>query len=180
MSVIYRRGPWATKAPLARRNLATEVDDYFTSIGRDSHEEVQLALRVMLGVPLVQDVINAIPLPVSVLNDKGQVILTNRQWDRELDADPNFSYGKRHGELFHCIHQSDGPDGCATSSSCAACGAGECIFESLQSQQQVTREFHLHRETSTGTDVVDRVVTASPIKVDDRDFTVFVVSDCRS
>lgn len=163
----------------ARRDLGADVDQYFASLGRDNQEQVQLASRIMLGVPLIQEVINAIPLPVSVLNEKGQVVLTNRRWDSDLDADPDFSHGRRHGELFECLHRHEGPDGCLTSEACADCGAAESIFESLESQEQVTREYQLHRESAAGTHVVERRITATPLHVDGREFTIFVVDECQ-
>ena len=177
MSVTQQRGRAFWTGSEARRELGGEVDKFFASLGRDGPGEVEAASRVMSCEPLVRDVIDAIPLPVSILNEKGQVILTNRQWDRSLDADPEFSLGKRHGELFECVHRDEGPDGCATSAVCGTCGAAECIFESRQSREPVTREYHLHRETPEGTQDVERHVTAGPIHVDGREFTVFVVND---
>lgn len=58
------------KASPFRRGLAEQVDVYFEQLGREGVEEVGSVAKLMLRLPLVQEVINAMPIPVSVLNEK--------------------------------------------------------------------------------------------------------------
>ncbi len=123
-----RRLPW-------HRQSSEDVDLYFGQLGRDGLEELQSASRLILGVPLLKEIINAMPLPVAVLNDKAQVVLTNRCWDRLVGKATDCLLGARHGELLGCIRCEDGPE----------------------------------RE--------DQMVTNTPIQVDGRDFSIFVLHD---
>ena len=100
------------RLPLQRQS-SEEVDVFFDQLGRDGLEEIRTASRLLLGVPLLQEIINAMPVPVAVLNDKGQV----------------------------------------------------------------TCEFRLVRRTPDGPEREDQMVTTTPIQVDGRDFSIFVLHD---
>jgi PAS domain-containing protein len=165
------------KATRLRQDLGGQVDLYFERLGRDGFEEIQSAARLALSVPLLQEVINAMPVPVSLLNEKGQVILTNRWWDRLVGDATDCILGKRHGELLGCIHCHDGPGGCSTLPGCAHCGAASAIFESQELKEQVTREYRLRRQAKDGEEVAELLVTATPLKVDHRNFTVFALQE---
>ncbi len=176
--VIRMRGgfPDRRRLPLQRQS-DEDVDVFFGRLGRDGLEEIRAATRLVLAVPLLQEIINAIPVPVAVLNDRGQVVLTNRCWDRSVGEATDCLLGKRHGELLGCIHCEDGPDGCGTGRGCGNCGAAISILESQHSRGQVTCEFRLHRRTSEGSELEERMVTTTPIQVDGRDFSIFALHD---
>ncbi|TVS14839.1 MAG: hypothetical protein EA424_18155 [Planctomycetaceae bacterium] len=176
--VIHMRGGFSDRRrlPLQRRS-DEDVDVFFGRLGRDGLEEIQAAARLIVGVPLLQEIINAMPVPVAVLNDKGQVVLTNRCWDRSVGEATNCLLGARHGELLGCSRCEDGPDGCGTARSCNHCGAAISILESQHSRGQVTCEFRLYRRTSEGPELEERLVTTTPIQVDGRDFSIFVLHD---
>jgi len=175
MLIQERDSLFSTKRLLFRRHLGEGVDEYFGRLGRDGVEEIQSASRLVLGVPLLQEIINAMPVPVSVLNEKGQVILTNRCWDRSVGEGADCLLGRRHGELLGCMRCEDGPDGCGTSPGCAGCGAAMSILESQQSREQVTCEYHLYRRTPRGPELEELMVTATPIQVDGHDFSIFAL-----
>ena len=168
-----------SKAQGARlsRDQGQGVDNYFTALGRDDVEEIKNTSRLLSGVPYLQEIISALPLPVSVLNEKGQVVQTNHHWDKLLGQEAEFALGKRHGEVFGCTHRDEGPDGCSTGISCASCGAAGSLAESQQFQEQVTREYRLDRETPEGTELVEWRITTTPIEVAGRSLSIFVVQD---
>lgn len=166
----------ATQLPL-RGQPGEDVDVYFARLGRDGWEEIQSTLRLLLGAPLVVEIINAMPVPVCVLNDKCQVVLTNRCWDRFVRAGAPCLLGQRHGELLECACSDVGLDGCGTAPACRTCGAAVSVQKCQQLREQVTCEFRLHRRTSSGAELSELMVTCTPIQVDGRDFILFVVHE---
>jgi PAS domain-containing protein len=153
------------------------VDDYFALMGRDGIEQLEHAAQVLKGVPLLQDTIDAMPLPVALLNDKGQVVLVNRRWTETLGEEGDCVLGKRHGELLGCIHAAEGSDGCGTASQCAECGGLVSIMESRQLQGQVVRDYRLQRRSAQGIESAEFIATVTPIQVDGRPFMIFVLQD---
>jgi len=116
-------------------------------------------------------------LPLAVLNEKAQAILTNRHWKERQEDTADCGLGKRHGELLGCLHAAEGPDGCGTSRHCERCGAAISIVTSRQEPAQVTSEYHLDRDAQGRRESVDLRVSSTGISVQGRQFFIFVVQD---
>ncbi len=146
-----------------RKNV---VDAYFGRVGRDGLDDLRDAWRLLQAVPLLQEVIDAMPIAVAVLNEKGQAILTNRYWTQSQDL-ADCALGKRHGELLGCLHSAEGPGGCGTSRHCERCGAAVSIVTSRQTPGQTTREYRLDRDTSGGPETVKLRVSTTAVRVEE-------------
>jgi hypothetical protein len=134
-------------------------------------------VALLSAVPLLQDIIHAMPVPVAILNEKSQIVLTNRCWHRVVSDGSQCLLGKRHGEVLGCVRSDHGADGCGTSRRCANCGAAASILESQETREQVTCAFRLLRETPHGPEPSQLWVTATPLQVDGRDFTIFALHE---
>lgn len=156
------------------------VDTFFASVGRDGLRELQSATALLQGAPLVQEIIDAIPIPVTVLNQKGQVVLMNRRASHWLGVGVECAVGKRHGDLLCCIHSQEGADGCGTSQHCRSCGAAVSISATQESQGQAIHEYHLRQITRLGEEAKELEVTTTPIRVEGRTFTIFAVREINS
>jgi len=152
-----------------------DVDEYFAQMGRDSEDDVRAAARLVLAIPFIQKIINAMPVPVAILNEKSQVVASNRSWERLAVDDSERLLGKRHGEQLGCLGFSESPDGCGTGASCSECGAAASIMQSQVTGEQVTSEFRLLRMTGHDTQRWDLMVTTTPIEVDGRRSYFFVL-----
>ena len=153
------------------------ADSFFASMGRDGLQELKSATVLLRDVPLLQEIIDAMPIPVTVLNQKGQIVLLNRRAGHWLGMGLDCTLGKRHGDLLCCIHSSEGADGCGTSRHCRSCGAAVSISTAQERQGQVVQDYHLTRITRRGEEAVELEVTTTPIYVEGRLFTIFAVRD---
>jgi PAS domain-containing protein len=152
------------------------VDAYFARVGRDGLDELREVRKLLYAVPLFKEVIDAMPVAVAVLNEKGQAILTNRFW-QQTQGLADCALGKRHGELLECLHAAEGADGCGTSRECGRCGAAISIVTARQTPGQVTREYRLQRDVLGGTETVELQVTTTAVRIEDREFFIFAVQD---
>ena len=153
------------------------VDAYFSWLGRDGLDELVRAAKLLHAVPLVQEILDAMPIAVAVLNEKGQVVLMNRRWSESHGNGAGCALGKRPGELLNCVHSGEGPDGCGTSRYCERCGAAVSIMTSHESQGQATGQYHLILRTPEESAARDLVATSTAIRVEGRAFTVFAVQE---
>jgi len=153
------------------------VDAYFAKIGREGLGEIQGLLTLLRGAPLLQQTIDAMPIPVSVLNPGAQAVMINRRWTEYLGSDADCALGKRHGELLGCIHVGEGPDGCGTSRHCGRCGAAISFVASQREQGQSIRTYRLDRDTPDGIESTEFLVTSTPIQVGGRSFTIVALLD---
>ena len=155
------------------------VDSFFASVGRDGLRELQSATVLLQGVPLLQEIVDAMPIPVTVLNQKGQVLLMNRRACHWLGVGVDCALGKRHGDLLCCLHSQEGSDGCGTSQHCRSCGAAVSISTAQERQGQAVQEYHLTRITRLGEEAIELQVTTTPIRIEGQAFTIFAVTEPR-
>lgn len=124
-------------------------------------------------LPYVKDLINATPDGMVILNDHRQIIYANKALCDMLGLTHADMYvGQRPGELMHCIHSDDGPDGCGTSEACRICGGLNAVLESRTTNHTATREMTLTVTQSGQMHAFDFKVTAAPFAVDRSHYTI--------
>jgi PAS domain-containing protein len=165
----------ASDFQLARSDAA--IDTFFASLGRDGLQELRSATALLRGAPLLREIVDAMPVPVTVLNQKGQVVLMNRRACQWLETGLDCALGKRHGDLLCCIHAPEGSDGCGTSRHCLSCGAAVSISTTQECQGQAVHEYRLRRITRLGEQAMELEVTTTPLRVEGRTFTIFAVRE---
>lgn len=156
---------------------ATMVDTYFAPAGRDGQETLCSLAAKFDQAQLFREMVDAVPNPVVVLNDKRQVIVANRALLHLLATEEIEIRGRRPGELLRCAHVEEGPDGCGTGPHCQACGAVASVLGCRESKEQTTNECRLTTQTDSGAKSLDLRVTASPLRVDSCEFTFAVLED---
>lgn len=154
------------------------MDTRFASAARSSEQELQDQVTTCLDLPVVNLILEAVDSFALVLNEHRQVLALNAAIRRALAIEEaSFFKGLRPGELFHCVHAGEGPDGCGTAEACARCGAvltvlaalardqqadGECLLGMRHEGQWVSREFQ---------------VRATPLSMGGQRFLVVVLRD---
>ncbi len=132
-------------------------------------EESQLFGNFEIGELLV-----ALPVIVLILNRCRQVVYANQRFlDIVGAADPVNVYGLRPGEALGCVNALTAPSGCGTHEFCRSCGAVNAILESQKGARSV-KECVI--SCTSGGDFELRV-WATPLRHDDRDFTIFSAVD---
>ncbi len=84
---------------------------------------------------------------------------------------------KRGGEALHCFHSSETSEGCGRAPACRDCVVRNSVNRSFQGdvvQQETTTMVLLH---DGGTREIYMMVTASPIRYGDREFTLLILED---
>ncbi len=81
--------------------------------------------------------------------------------------------GLRPGEAFDCEHATSEPGGCGTSEFCRECGAVRAILTSLTGKRDVQE----CRLTLRNGEAFDLRVSARPLHIDGRTFSIFTVVD---
>ncbi len=147
----------------------------FAPAERAPSERIEEQSRHFVNEPLMQQMVNAIPEIVLVLNKDRQVIFANNRLLELLGVDDASSiYGSRPGEILDCIHATEALDGCGTTEFCSTCGAVNAILTSQKGIKNV-RECRIIQKVSGN--ALDLRVTAAPVTIGDELFTVFSVVD---
>lgn len=142
---------------------------------RASREVLLAQARHFAEGPLFLRLLDHVPDMVMILNSYRQIVYANRAaLHRTGAADLPAIVGLRPGELFHCKHSAETPGGCGTTRFCRHCGAVKAILQTHIGQFSV-EECRMTVATERGEEALDLRVWASPMKMQDEQFTCFVV-----
>ena len=139
-----------------------------------SEKEVTGQSKAVLAMPMLKQLLNAVPDLLMILNGQRQIIFANQSLLNMLGCDsPRAVLGQRPGEMLNCIHATESPGGCGTTAACSNCGAVLAILSSQRGNES-TRECRIARE---GGDGLNLRVHATPFAVGQSEFTIFSISD---
>lgn len=111
---------------------------------------------------------------VLVLNNRRQIVYANKSYHDFFDTKHlKHVVGKKPGDAFQCKNAVYSASGCGTTKFCKSCGAAQAITESVSGKSS-TRECKI---LTTKNDTIDLRVTASPLKLDEEDLTLFSITD---
>lgn len=154
------------------------MDTFHASPEKDSREQVQKQMDLISSIGYLNDLVNALPYPVLILNEKRQVVYSNTPAIKELKAgDLSEFLGKRTGEVLNCIHSNDCESGCGTSESCRVCGAVNTILRSQRENRSITDDCRITGISNGFFEFYNYEVTATPLKLNGVQFTVFSLFD---
>jgi len=150
----------------------------FAPAERARPEELKRLRKVMLDHPLIRVVLEAVQGHVLILNEHRQILAANdgllEALSRESDG---CLIGLRPGEVFGCIHFTEGPGGCGTAANCRFCGAVLTLLASQMKGEVVTGECRLSRKVGGRMEAVDLKIRATPLEINGRTVTAFVLHD---
>jgi signal transduction histidine kinase len=152
----------------------TSYDTLYAPAARESERHVNEQKDLMLKNKLVLQFCNSISQMLVVLNQQRQIIYANKPFITNLGLlNPESYIGKRPGEAINCAHAIQSEGGCGTTEFCRTCGAVNAILESQQGKQSIKE----CRITTANKDALDLKVTATPVKIENEQFSIFEVND---
>ena len=161
--------------PTSRQALTPAT--HFAPAGRDAACDIRRKVKLLESVPLLSEVLDAMPGMVMILNRNRQIVAANRRLLEILNASLAEVVENRPGEVIKCIRSVEGPDGCGTSVHCATCGAVNALLESASRSTEVARECRILIQTPLGTASLDLRVTASPFELKGELFILAAIED---
>ncbi len=148
----------------------------FAPAERAAPDELRRAAAALSESPLLATLYDALEIPIAVLNPQRQIAFANRRLLALLNRDrAEDLLGLRPGEALGCVHAAETAGGCGTTEACSQCGAVNSILESQAGGGKVIRECRLLRRQDLA--ALDLQVSASPLRLEDRDYTILAVAD---
>lgn len=138
--------------------------------------EQQVAKFAVHG--LLQEILDAMPTAVVILNAQRQIVYGNALLLQVTDAESlSDVIGLRPGETLYCIHAFEGKGGgCGTTHFCSECGAVRAIQSSLMGLHAV-EECSIARRRRDTVESLDLRVWATPLMVEGEGFVIFAIMD---
>lgn len=150
------------------------MDTAFASPERSSYEAIIQSREELSRFHRTDEIIDAIPTSVLVLNKNRQIVFANKAFLSSLQLESSDSIvGLRPGELLDCTHADDFKAGCGTSKNCIACGAVRAILAGQQGNS-VTEECRILTKNFSA---YDYKVHTAPLDTPEERFVVFSITD---
>lgn len=148
----------------------------FAPAERTAPTELRQAADMLANSPLLRTLYEALEIPILILNPQRQLLFVNRRLLALLGQDNlQCILGLRPGEALGCTHASETKGGCGTTEACSLCGAVNAILQSQASREKVIRECRILRRLDNS--ALDLQISASPLNMGNRDYTILVVED---
>jgi light-regulated signal transduction histidine kinase (bacteriophytochrome) len=128
-------------------------------------------------VDFLHHLFDTIPSFIFIVDSDVRIHHLNAAASRLLGVDKEMLLLKRGGEALHCFHSSETLEGCGRAPACRDCVVRNSVNRSFQGdavRQETAKMTLLH---NGGTTEVTMMVTASPIRYGDRDFTLLILED---
>ncbi|NOU46388.1 MAG: PAS domain-containing sensor histidine kinase [Bacteroidales bacterium] len=154
------------------------METKFLSAERASIESVQTDFVKISNFGHVNDIVNALPHVVLVLNKERQLVYGNHALMKMSGVNEMGDIlCKRPGEILLCVHANETEGGCGTTESCRYCGAANTIKTCIETKSKSSGECRI-TSFSDGKDVsYDFEITASPFKHGDDDYVIVSLQD---
>ncbi len=163
-------------ADLVAESLPTPAT-YFAPAGRGTPNEICSKATLLENVPLLKQLLDAMPSMVLVADSHRQIVAANEMVLSLLQTTLGSLVGRRPGEAIGCMHARQGPDGCGTSRHCATCGAVQAILRCWTEGCKTVRECCIPVSTPDGVVAMDLRITATPLSVGEEQFVVAGIED---
>jgi signal transduction histidine kinase len=128
-----------------------------------SHEEILGQAEQIGGSPVLIAMLDTAPGMVALLNLSRQIVYCNDACAKAGGlARKEDALGMRPGELLHCIHAGDNPDGCGTGEACRYCGMAQALGRG-QHGRATSGECRLQRQGDDRTVPAEYAVEIRPL-----------------
>ena len=151
---------------------------YFASPERLGKIEIKKQSKKILSLKHTEEILNAFPSVVVVLNKHRQVIFANNSLINMFGID-NFeeALGQRPGELLKCVNANLLDGGCGTSRNCRYCGAILTVLKAQKTNEEQESEARITTRQQSKIFPYDLHVIAKPMLIDKEQFIVVIMTD---
>ncbi|MDA0709321.1 MAG: response regulator [bacterium] len=149
----------------------------FATAERASTAELERQRQLFRELPMMTQVLDAVPNIVLVLNRERQIVYANQNLYDQLSitaGDVEWVHGSRPGEVLRCVHAFESVGGCGTTKFCETCGAAQAILASQENREDMQECRIIQKGTG---EALDLRVWAKPLVMGDEELTIFTIAD---
>jgi PAS domain-containing protein len=126
----------------------------------------------------VGTILDAMPLPVFVVDDDVKIIDANQTASQMLGKDPTMIFRRRAGEILHCVHSKEAAEGCGTAPACEECIVRNSVSASFRDHKTVRQKARMELvEEGKGIKEIYLLVTAAPFEYHGKEFVLLILQD---
>jgi len=124
-----------------------------------------------------QAILNAIPLPIFLVDEDIQIQEMNAAATKTFGLDRTLVLQQRGGDVLHCLHATETTEGCGRSSSCSDCVIRNSVVSCLSGQGVHRRRMKFKVVDEPKNRELELLVTASPLPGDMGNRALLILED---
>ncbi len=122
-------------------------------------------------------ILNAIPAPVFVVDDDVRIRDLNAAAIRFCGQDKQALYRRRGGEVLHCLHSVDVPEGCGQGPFCQNCMIRRSVNTCLQGRKVNRERLRMEFVDGSSRKPMEMLITASPMPDSGESLALLIFED---
>jgi len=126
---------------------------------------------------LLRAVFDVLPSMVFVVDEDVRIQEYNTAASDLLMAERKTILKRRAGEILHCVHSTDVPEGCGRAPSCKECIVRNSVTEAFRGNRIVRRRMRLELDRAGNRVTLYALITASPFSFRERPHALLVIED---
>ncbi len=131
----------------------------------------------MITEPLVRKLLDAMPSFVFLLDEDLRVLDYNAAAGELVREDRQRILRQRSGDVLHCVHSVDSPEGCGRGDFCKTCLIRQSVGRAIAENQPVRARTRMELQRDGGVRAVSVLLTASPILHEGKKFVLLALED---
>ena len=136
-----------------------------------------MAVKGNVSEDMLRSVFDALPSLIFVVDDDVRIQEYNSAAAEFLQVHGSAVLKRRGGEVMHCLHATDVPEGCGRAPFCKACVIRNSVDEVFQGNRIVRRRTRIEIVRDGNIIEIYALITASPFCYKDRPLALLVVED---
>jgi hypothetical protein len=126
---------------------------------------------------LLKALFDALPSLVFVVDEDVRIIEYNAAASEVLMAERATVIKQRAGEILHCVHSGESPEGCGRAALCKNCVIRTSVMEAFQGKRVVQRRTKMELIRDGNKTEIYALVTAAPFSYLGRSLALLVIED---
>jgi hypothetical protein len=122
-------------------------------------------------------VLDANPNFMFVVDEDVRIIEFNRAAGQFLSAGRDQVLRQRGGDVLHCLHSTESPEGCGHAPYCQTCVVRNSVKEAFRGQEVIRRKTRLELLSNGAKKEVFALITASPFHYEEKQLALLVIED---
>jgi nitrogen-specific signal transduction histidine kinase len=122
-------------------------------------------------------ILNAIPLMIFVVDDDVRIRDLNQAAAAVFGQDKSTILKRRGGEILHCLHQHDVPEGCGRGPFCRECLIRRSVTQCLQGQTVMRRRIKVEILQHGEKQELELLITTSPLPNREPPLALLIIED---
>ncbi len=126
---------------------------------------------------LSASILHAMPLPILVVDDDVSILWYNQAAAQVVGAEAVLVLRRRAGEVLHCLHAQETPEGCGRAAACRDCPVRGAVGQALQGQKVIRQRAKMELVHGNIVTPVHLLVTTAPFTFQGKAWALLVLED---